>query len=587
MGEEEVEQPPNSPHSAGGNGVDAHHFPVGSAVEVLEKDADLAGVRFVGTVVPPRGKVDPENQGKLCVRYKTLLARKGRSYRLREFVDISSVRPTPPPPHKAGKRFQLNDVVEAYYKDGWWEGVVTGVVDGGEMFVVTFENPPDEREFGPSRLRAHWDWVDGVWTWPQRKGENGNLAFKVGEKVEISIERDGADCDFKGAWFPAVIVRDLGNGVYLVELKDKNGGSVEEEVECVRIRPCPPVLEDGRFGVREKVDAFFDYGWWSGLIMKKVKMNEYIVLFEHKDSTKQLDRSKLRPHLEWKDGKWLIEGGAETVPPPSLTPKSKSRRKSSFSDSRVSLKKHKPQTEHANHETEHIVEDGDDVEYDRERRSKRIEDVQIPSMLPLIDEDSRAPNSAPHTVQKLPFVKRNAIWKSIESMEVLRRMPQRPHFEPLRSFKENQREGLAIGCMVTFSNVVEVSRRLKFSDPKSVVDDLRETLLDLETYGFQVGAVRERVMKLLKAKEEEERLVGQAKGIMEQIELQSGRRGKIEGQIRVINEHMGRLQGQLKLAEMEKEKEVEEIGRLQAGLEENRQQMECLRSDFEGVTASV
>ncbi|KAG6383838.1 hypothetical protein SASPL_156390 [Salvia splendens] len=571
MGEEEAEHPQNSPLSAG------HHFPVGSAVEVLENDA---GVRFVGTVVPLPRNIDPENQGKLHVRYKALLARKGHSDRLHEFVHVSSVRPMPPPPHKAGKRFEVNDVVEAYYKDGWWEGVVTAVVDGGERLVVTFEDPPDELEFAPSRLRPLWDWADGVWTWAQRKGENVNLAFNVGEKVEVSIERDGGDCDFRGAWFPAVIVRDLGNGAYSVELKDKNGGSVEEEVEFARIRPFPPILGDGKFGVFEKVDAFFDFGWWSGLIMKKVKMNEYSVFFEHSDSTKKMDRPELRPHLEWKDGKWLIEGVSEAATPKS----SKSRRKSTFSDSRVSLKKHKPQIEHANEGTERVDEDGDDVEYDRERRSKRIQDVQIPSMLPLIDDDdSRAPSSA----QKLPFVKHNAIWKSIESMEVLRRMPQRPHFEPLIALKENQREGLAIGCMVTFTNVVEASCRLKFSDPKSVAEDLREMLLELETYGFQVGAVRERLMKLLKAKEEEERLVSRAKGIMEQIEVRSGRRGEIERDMRVISEHLGRLQEQLKLAEVEMEKEVEEIGRLQAGLEEDRQQVESLRADFEGVTASV
>ncbi|XP_042023422.1 DUF724 domain-containing protein 2-like, partial [Salvia splendens] len=408
----------------------------------------------------------------------------------------SSSTPPPPPPHKAGKRFEVDDLVEAYYKDGWWEGVVTASVDGGERLVVTFENPPDEREFAPSRLRPLWDWADGVWTFPQRKGENVNSGFNVGEKVEVSIERDGGDCDFRGAWFPAVIVRDLGIGVYSVELKDKNGGSVEEEVECGRIRPCPPVLGDGKFGVFEKVDAFFDYAWWSGLIMKKVKMNEYIVYFEHRDSTKKMDRPELRPHLEWKDGKWVIEGVAEAAA--SSTPKSsKSRRKSTFSDSRVSLKRHKPQIEHANGETEHVDEVGDDVEYDRERRSKRIQDVHIPAMLPLIDDDDDDDSRAPNSAQKLPFVKRNAIWKSIESMEVLRRMPQRPHFELLSAFKESQREGLAIGCMVTFTNAVEASRVLKFSDPKSVADDLKETVLDLERYGFKFGAVRERVMKLL------------------------------------------------------------------------------------------
>ncbi|KAG6399905.1 hypothetical protein SASPL_141390 [Salvia splendens] len=104
MGEEEAVHPQNSPLSV------SHHFPVGEASRNVQ----------------------------------SLLASKGRS---------DNLRPLPPPSHKAGKGFEVNDFVEAYYKDGLWEGVVTAVVDGGERFVVTFENLRDEREFAPLRLR--------------------------------------------------------------------------------------------------------------------------------------------------------------------------------------------------------------------------------------------------------------------------------------------------------------------------------------------------------------------------------------------------------------------------------------------------
>ncbi|XP_047942645.1 DUF724 domain-containing protein 9-like [Salvia hispanica] len=569
-------------------------FPVDSVVEVVEKEA---GVRLVCTVIPPPRNIEPEeNEGQLYVRYRALPARRG-GRRLREFVDLSSVRPTPPP-HKATKRFEPNDVVEAYHNGCWWEGVVTAVeLDGGgeERLVVTLENPlePGELRFAPSSLRPLWDWVDGVWSLPQRKGE-----LKVGEKVEVSIDLDfdldfDFNFDFRVAWFPAVIVRDLGKGVYSVELKGKN-------VECVGIRPSPPILDEGEFRVGEKVDAFFDSGWWTGFVVKKVGMNEYIVLFEHPDSTMNLNRSQLRPHLEWKDGKWLVDHDGAA----SSAPNVKRKRKSSFSAS----KRHNRKlidgdcvSRAPNEETEHI-----DVEYDRDvqqlidsraptehvdvkydRGVQQLIDVDSVSKAPneetkhidvqqLIDEDdsvSRAPNE-----NSVLFVKRNAIWKSTEWAEVLRRMP---HFEPLRAFRENQREGLAIACMVTFTNVVEESRRLKLTDPKSEAEDLLETLLDLEMYGFDVGAVRERVRKLLKAKEEEERLEVEAKGILEQIEVRSGRRERIGRQMREMNAHIGRLQDWLMLAEVVEEKEVEEIRRLQVRLEKNQKQVESLRSDFE------
>lgn len=52
-----------------------------------------------------------------------------------------------------------------------------------------------------------------------------------------------------------------------------------------------------------------------------------------------------------------------------------------------------------------------------------------------------------------PFEKCSVAWKDIESMEVFREIPQKPHFLPLLDVKETVREGMAIGYMVTFSNV--------------------------------------------------------------------------------------------------------------------------------------
>lgn len=61
---------------------------------------------------------------------------------------------------------------------------------------------------------------------------------------------------------------------------------------------------------------------------------------------------------------------------------------------------------------------------------------------------------------------------------------------------------------------------------------------------------------------------------MEQVEVQSERRWVIEKKMRLANE-------QLKLSE------VEEIGRVRARLEENRQQVESLRADLEGGTTPI
>ncbi|XP_057803854.1 DUF724 domain-containing protein 2-like [Salvia miltiorrhiza] len=609
MGADDVEKPQIPPI----NDRDGHQFPVGSLVEVYVNEENMGDVYFSATVVPPPHSPRKSNTQisgeKLYVKYENLLARKNRPDRLRECVDISIVRPAPPLLQKAAaKRFEPNDVVDAFYNDGWWKGVISSVVGGGERFVVTFENPPDVQEFGPTALRAHWDWADGVWTGlVERKGKMGISAFETGAEVEISLE---------DAWFPAAIVRDLGNGAYLVEMKDKNGEMVEAQVDFGHIRPCPPIFRERKFGIWEKVDAFFDYGWRSGLIKERVGKNEYIVFFELTNLNRLLNQSELRLHMDWRDGKWFI-GGGDTAPPPLK------------SNSNDSGEKHNSQIEHADQETEHIV--------DQERRSKRKQDQMRRTPSPSdgstlaqwidgstllqcrwanskrrrklhvaknykppneianqeneqilgrqsIDEASKEPNSAvvvaesiePREHNVLPFVKRSAVWEAVESMEVFRKMPQRPHFEPLRFYKEREREGLAVGCMVTFSNWVELARGLKFSDPRSVVDDLYQTLLDLQAHGFEAGAVREFVVKLVAAKEEEQRLVDEAKRIKDEIEERGCRRSKIEGEMRELNEQIGMLQEKLGMSEMERAKEVEQIELLQAGLEDTRHKIECL-----------
>ncbi|XP_057791000.1 DUF724 domain-containing protein 6-like [Salvia miltiorrhiza] len=643
MGGEENVQPP---HNRGGGG---HHFPVGSIVEVRVNEENMGCVYFSATVVPPplfSRKSSTKNPGEtLYVKYQNSVARKNGSDPLHEYVDVSSVRPALPLLQKAAaKRLELNDVVDAFHNNRWCEGVVSRVVGGGERFVVMFENPSDELEFGPSALRAHWDWADGVWAGPKRKGKIGNPAFEAGAKVEIWL---------KGAWFPAAVVRDLGNGAYLVEFKDINGGSVEAEVDSLHVRPCPPNFRERKFENGEKVGGFFDCGWWSGLIKEKVDRNAYIVFFEHTNLNRLLRLPELRPHMDWRDGKWFVgtsksEGALEKQNPqiehanqetelqiveddvvdqerrsnqkedhirrrtPSpiddltlrqFTSNSKRRRKSR------ALKKHKPPSDDANHEIEQSIKPPNenanqeiekvisshefDQESINENANQEIEKIigSHPNVTANQDIEkiigSQELNQVSSEQQGWPFTKRSVVWEFVDSMEVFRKMPQRPHFEPLRSCKEHEREGRAIGCMVTFSNLVETARSLKLSDPKSLVDELYETLLDLEGQGFEAGAVRELVVKLVAAKEEEQRLVDQAKRIKDEIEERRCRKSKIEGEMREINEHIRKLREKLGLSETARAKEVEGIADLQAGLEESQQKIECLRCGIEGVAASV
>ncbi|KAL6954305.1 hypothetical protein U1Q18_040841 [Sarracenia purpurea var. burkii] len=153
-------------------------FAKGSLVEVCSDEEGFKGAWYVATVIdtpPPlpssssASKKKAANSNKFYVEYQSLLDDDG-STPLREYIRAHLVRPLPPPPSETElvPTFELYDVVDAYYRDGWWTGVISRFVENSR-FVVTFQNPPDEMEFGLPELRAHWEWLGGKWIRPEKK----------------------------------------------------------------------------------------------------------------------------------------------------------------------------------------------------------------------------------------------------------------------------------------------------------------------------------------------------------------------------------------------------------------------------------
>lgn len=128
--------------------------------------------------------------------------------------------------------------------------------------------------------------------------------FSVGKKVEVSFDRD--DC--QDAWFPSDIIEVSGNSSFLVEYRRLNDGNENElttvTVDALHIRPCPPLLKNKNFNLLDKVDAYYDFGWWRGVVNKVLADNSYSVFFKHGKKERVLNHSELRPHMDWKDGKW-------------------------------------------------------------------------------------------------------------------------------------------------------------------------------------------------------------------------------------------------------------------------------------------
>lgn len=161
--------------------------------------------------------------------------------------------------------------------------------------------------------------------------------------------------------------------------------------------------------------------------------------------------------------------------------------------------------------------------------------------------------------EDLPFAKNVVLWKTIESMDILQRLPQKPHFRPLIHLKESSREGLAIGYMVTFSTVVEKASSLQINDPKGITDEILETLENLEKYGFDVKVVDDCVGQMLEVKRKQEELREEAKGMDSQISHHNLEKQKIDEEIGEMPRQIIMLQEKISVAASAQEKEESKI----------------------------
>lgn len=196
-------------------------------------------------------------------------------------------------------------------------------------------------------------------------------------------------------------------------------------------------------------------------------------------------------------------------------------------------------------------------------------------------------STVPSEPENLPFMKNTVLWKTIESMDVFQRLPQKPHFLPLLNFKESSREGLAIGYMVTFSSLVERASKLQLDDPVAVMEDIKETLTDLEKYGFTVGPIKESIDDLLAKKDEVGKLSDDVQTLRSKIKESSEVKTKKDKEVEEIKGYIQKLQKQLSEAESTKEKVAEEMAFLQVRLREKEDRMKNVEDGFKGTVSSI
>ncbi|TVU31543.1 hypothetical protein EJB05_23230, partial [Eragrostis curvula] len=147
-----------------------------------------------------------------------------------------------------------------------------------------------------------------------------------------------------------------------------------------------------------------------------------------------------------------------------------------------------------------------------------------------INSSSQANRNEDEVATQLPFIKSLPVWSSFEEMEVFKKMPQQPHFGPLQKEKPIQREGIALGLMGSFANVVESISNSSIEDNYESFQDKDYVLSHLKHFGFSVDKLQTCLNKLIEMKSEYAKHVTERDIVQAQKQLKGDSCSEIDNQ---------------------------------------------------------
>ncbi|KAK4572420.1 hypothetical protein RGQ29_030745 [Quercus rubra] len=191
--------------------------------------------------------------------------------------------------------FSIGDEVEVTSIDHNLRGTlfpakIIGKDWNADKFVVEYKHlEANDEPLREESLGFHQEWDKGAWLPPREvsmrmEPSSSNSCMKnlsKGTQIEVCSDEAG----FEGAWFSAKVINAIGQDKYLVEYKslrtEDNKQFLREEVDIKHMRPRPPdaVVVDS-FNLNEEVDAYYNDGWWEGVISRILKGSKYKIYFK-------------------------------------------------------------------------------------------------------------------------------------------------------------------------------------------------------------------------------------------------------------------------------------------------------------------
>ncbi|KAL8205028.1 hypothetical protein R6Q57_010651 [Mikania cordata] len=567
-----------------------------SAVEVSSEEPGFYGAWYAATVIDEGKPSNKRNRNVnktswYLVKYDTLFDEDDPPQPLTEVVDSSFVRPSPPRNIRrsnggnateaeeaveaaeeecdGGGDFEACDVIDAFHRDGWWIGVVKSVIVDGEMrkYIVSFEHPPEEFEFERCNLRLHVDWIDRRWIIPPKKTPE-----------QVLDDRNVLDAAASGFTTPVkrAQINDVGNIIVgppnsaiknsRSRKKSESNSVGNSSVTSCRNKRVVKLVEGDSRGKRFQSSAGSKEITKVSACISETRGSDDI----HQDS----------PRVEHEI---IITQTHESVGSKSHQKRKRGRTPKLVIEKPIGL-----QDGHG--VTTNIDEQPLSVWY----QGMHPLSLKRRSRFSPHDHDGNSPKQAvvasagttTNYQHDWPFIKRSPIWSTIESLELYITSPQRPHFSPLKKKNMDYREGLAIAHMITFGNLVQRLPDLRPNDPADMFSNTLETLLDLETHGFDVGPIRARLNELLALKSIVDHHEVKCKEVEKEIENHNHEKSLVEKDMDQLKVKMQELKEKMVQAATAIKVKEGEIRKMQSNLHLVNNQINDLEVAFEKLAST-
>ncbi|RID47733.1 hypothetical protein BRARA_I04305 [Brassica rapa] len=490
-----------------------------------------------GTEVEVRTKVEPFGDiwaPAIIIKKnedETLLVKYGEENACRKInVPYSKIRPSPP---SFGSRpFGLMENVDVLVECGWCPSVVCMVLCGDKYTVLLGRNKKSE-DFDHSLLRPSMEWKDGVWQTKEKVSDRKESPHAAEESTRIRVKvrktRSSSGTNVKNLPQTPVSSGEIASKMANVVISENTLVTKKPEIAETKESRSPIVL---------------------GVVATTLLA---------KQAVKTPPRKKLKTVKSQKGS----ENDSVGV---------KAHEKSNNRESVNKRKRGRPHKFISKEPKQKTGVSASDPMLHNAVVEKHVDVVETPK--------------AKETTIVLPFVKKSPCWKVLESMEIFKAVPQRPHFNPLLECEEESREGDAIGAMVKFTGLLEKVSYIQVDDSVTEINRIKECFLKLEEHGFDVTAPCSRIDKLLSVKESQTWALEELKVAEREITENDNKRRKLEEDIEELPKKIVELQRQLALVKQEKVTKDKEIALMQSHAEILDQKVQNVEKEFRETVTS-